>query len=462
MPRQFDPLYTDSNTGEKAATSIANALGGIFGGGDPMDIAKAKALGGSYRRDTAAAALDEDVLAARQPEALSLLSDPNLFSQDGSFDSSKLGDVFSLALRNERSPGEIINPLTAMRGNDEYKRRGLIAAGKMPDVNTALSMDESNAISARDAGEDKSRALAVQGLSNSGAMERLKATPLTTAQLEAKTLESQFSPEELGQVFITDRVGDITPRNVILPGVDGKDPVRTTAVGNMYYDETGVLKPLPFGSSIFTAQTSGEGPEEALGLTPSVTTTLQKQSLALDDITNTIDYITGLAEADPTNFGTVGMAKSTVQDLAAQGNALGQLLEDESGAAVSKIIERENNVDTSYFDPALPALELMFNTLAYQYAVAIAGNDRISDSDFLVARQAVGDPSSFMGSAEKTLAKMNTLKTMVQQKKNSYSNALKNGLNTAPAIPTDTPEVVDDIGLEDLSDEQLIELMRGG
>lgn len=180
MPFQTNPLYTGTDPnqqGAKTAEAIAKLGSSLFGGGDPAEQLKAMTLGASARKDKAAAALDEDKFTANNAGIRDLINDPTLYNGDGSIKPERLGDVFSMSHRmgDEDVGGHLLNPLLAMTAkggaSGDLMRRGLISAGKMPDVNTALSMGESNEISGRDAGEDYAKAMAVQGLQNKGAMD---------------------------------------------------------------------------------------------------------------------------------------------------------------------------------------------------------------------------------------------------------------------------------------------------
>lgn len=176
MPFQANPLYNDNPNAKAAETAAAIAKLGssLFGGGDPADQLKAMSLGASARKDRAAAALDEDKYTANTTGIRDLINDPTLYNTDGSIKPERLGDVFSMSHRmgDEDVGGHLLNPLLAMTakggGAGDLMRRGLVSAGKMPDVNTALSMGESNQISARDAGEEYARDIAVQKLRNQG------------------------------------------------------------------------------------------------------------------------------------------------------------------------------------------------------------------------------------------------------------------------------------------------------
>lgn len=421
MPFVTNSSYTGgaSRSGE-AAQKIAESLGSIFGGGDPAELARASAYGAQSQKDLADAALNEYTLERNQNlgtlyEGLA----PNGQTLGGPEYQQYVQTKLIPGLLQAQQGGSLKDAIataaifsgqdnTAFMGNSLLREMG-------PD--SAVSMGHQEDIAARNATNELTRDLAVQD-----------AKPLSMDELKARSLSGVRDDAQIGDALFMELLSGVTPRNVSLPGEDGAEGDKTVAIGNMFLDPAGEYKPLPYGSHVWSAQTTGAGPEEALGLTPSVKTMAQKQIMALDSLDDTIAQIEGIAAVAPENFGTAGVAKSTAQDLIAQGNSLGQLLETSSLRVQGDIVRRGDMVNSSYFDPSLPALELLTNTLAYQYATAIAGNERISDSDFLVAKQAVGDPLSFMGSSDKTLAKMKVLRGMSQSRRQALAGALNNGV----------------------------------
>lgn len=421
MPFVTNSSYTGgaSRSGE-AAQKIAESLGSIFGGGDPAELARASAYGAQSQKALADAALNEYTLERNQNlgtlyEGLA----PNGQTLGGPEYQQYVQTKLIPGLLQAQQGGSLKDAIataaifsgqdnTAFMGNSLLREMG-------PD--SAVSMGHQEDIAARNATNELTRDLAVQD-----------AKPLSMDELKARSLSGVRDDAQIGDALFMELLSGVTPRNVSLPGEDGAEGDKTVAIGNMFLDPAGEYKPLPYGSHVWSAQTTGAGPEEALGLTPSVKTMAQKQIMALDSLDDTIAQIEGIAAVAPENFGTAGVAKSTAQDLIAQGNSLGQLLETSSLRVQGDIVRRGDMVNSSYFDPSLPALELLTNTLAYQYATAIAGNERISDSDFLVAKQAVGDPLSFMGSSDKTLAKMKVLRGMSQSRRQALAGALNNGV----------------------------------
>lgn len=452
MPYVTNPLYTGSQSQNEAnAAKIAESLGSIFGGGDPLEMAKVAALGAGHRKDIAAAMLDEDELSARQGLG-SVFGGFMTQTPDGTTTMLPEADFRAQTIKalpdliragQGGNVRDILSVPGIASGDENLASMGSLFL-RSQGPNDSFSIDDREGVAGRIAQDALNEATAVQQLKNEGdlAVERIK--PKTVDQLKAETLAGQYSPETLGSVFLTDQIGNVTPRNVVLPGQEGQPGQQTVAIGNMYQDESGDYKPLPFGSQVFTAQTTGKGPSDALGLTNSVQSSVQKQLLALDSLDNTVAAIENIAVAAPENFGTAGVLKATAQDLMAQGNALGQLLSDQADQVQLDIAERGDTVSPAYFDPSLPALDLLTNTLAYQYATGIAGNDRISDSDFTVAKQAVGDPRSWLGSAEKTRAKMAAIRQMSQSRRKAFSGALQNGVGGSGPASNGAPVLMRD------------------
>lgn len=201
---------------------LAQSLGGIFAGPDPETIAEFALTGAKARNFDADTALKSDQFYANNEGIRDLLNDPSLFTEDGGLDRARLGDVFSMSYRGGRDDvgKDLLRPLLAMTGDGSQMRRGLISAGQMPDVNTALSMGESNQISSRDAAESYREAIGKQSLANVGDLDvqRLK----NTGDLEQKRaliglltgdkpLGSIFQPQPQSQ----NMQGPIDPNQVI-------------------------------------------------------------------------------------------------------------------------------------------------------------------------------------------------------------------------------------------------------
>lgn len=170
MPWVQNGGYTGGAANRNPGEAIAGALGTIFSGPDPKTQMEAAVLGAQLRKYNSEAGLNEDELYAKQHGLGDLFSSEGFYDANGNIKDP--GSVISMALRGGfDDPGKsIFRPLMAMTGDGTQMRRGLVSAGQMPNVNTALSMDESNQISARDARESMSEALAKQGLANEGSL----------------------------------------------------------------------------------------------------------------------------------------------------------------------------------------------------------------------------------------------------------------------------------------------------
>jgi hypothetical protein len=284
MPYVTNPFYSGGR--EQGQVAMANAmegLGNIFSGGDPIQQAKMAALGAGHRKDLAAAALDQDELSARANLG-DVFSNFTTTGPDGSsamvpeadFRAATIGALPDLIRAGQgANVRDILSIPGIASGDDDLAAMGSLFLRSM-GPNDAFSLGDREGVASRNAANDLNEATAVQSLSNAGglqkqqlwnegAMDRLQAMPMSSDELKASTLSSQYSPEELGNVFMTDIVGGVTPRNVVLPAEEGQDPRQTVAIGNMFMDEAGDYQNLPFGSQVFTAQTSGEGPDAALG-----------------------------------------------------------------------------------------------------------------------------------------------------------------------------------------------------
>ena len=310
-----------------------------------------------------------------------------------------LGDALApIIIGNGGNPagvGDFLRATTALGANagiippdqQEAKlRNALIGAGQMPDLNTALTTDRQNEVINLNATNDQ-------------ALEKVKPASLTTSSLQAgvwnKILnDPNYTPTSQEQALLNS--GSKTSNISVDP-------------------ETGAVSITESSGSGLASSTQGQ---------------IEKRAQAIQDFENTIDQISTLA-ADPTNFGLTGILKGTYQDVVQQGGALSQYL---AGAPIGQDIQtKEGTSLAADFDPNLPVLRLLANTLAYQYATAIAGNDRISDADFRQAQQAVGDPSAWNATAAGFKAKAGVLKQMARQKRANMAGILDAG-DITPAL----------------------------
>lgn len=257
MPFQSNPLYNDrAAQGAQTAEALAKLGSSLFGGGDPLEMAKATALGASTAKDRSAAALSDDKL-----QSLQGLGD--IFKSANASPEAYRAAVPELLAAQIRAgvtnPGANLNAQSAFLGDDSLARAGMIGAGHTPGADFALDTTRADGISARDASESLRQANSVAGINNAGAMAREMARPRTLEQRLGDVFNT-LPQDQQTMAAIGKTIGGVTPRNVILPNGE-----TTVAIGNSYRDADGALHELPMGSRIFTANATGADAGDLFG-----------------------------------------------------------------------------------------------------------------------------------------------------------------------------------------------------
>lgn len=148
-------------------------------------------------------------------------------------------------------------------------------------------------------------------------------------------------------------------------------------------------------------------------------------------------------KAGKQGFGPVGVARSLAQDMNETLNVLAETLRPDVAQTVSDLKARAASdpvarqfFETEY-DPALPALEMYARLLPYEAAAAVADQTGrgLSNQDVDAFRVVVGDPTSFWGSQQSFLVKLDTLEAEVNARIAGYNAVLQGGANAGAAPP---------------------------
>jgi len=424
MPRVANPMHNETQQWDNAAKSIGAAL---FG--DPEARAMWE-LKNAQTENQMQQGIGESITNSNRMQLGSVFEDAYTPMGEDGQRAPATKEQFRMAIPKVMATmagaemagdaDEALNNWSAYSDDPAFQTQGLVARGLMPDENFAPSPQRADQISARDAAEDTTQAVTLEGVK-----------PRTVEQKMGDVFD-QFTPEQKVAMTAGKVNSDTTVKNVMLP-----DGSRTTAIGNTYVDAAGNSQPLPFGSQVYGVESTGEEGGGALGMTKSTQNDVQKRKLELDRFKNTIDLFRAAGE-DEQNYGLAGMTRSTLQNAIGQGNAIAAALGNTAKDAQTRILaagaaDDGSFVSPDYFDANLPYLEVLRNTMAYQYATAIAGNDRISDSDFRVALDVVGDPFSIMGNKNDTMARLGLFEQMYESENAKLEGAIQTG--QVPGMP---------------------------
>lgn len=215
--------------------------------------------------------------------------------------------------------------------------------------------------------------------------------------------------DAIGQEPVINKGAEASPKLVNYQTPDGHsgsalfDPTTQTL-----YDAS-TRQPLPEGTRTYTGQLSGGTDDTGFGLTNSTASRIQQQIIALDQTLDTAKTLRDMVEQSPSSQGLVGALRGTAQDIVQTGGDLGQFF----GGQVEEVNKavREGLLDAGVaaenFDPNIPAIEMLSNLLAWQYAKSLSG-DRVSNEQLKQAREALGGTGLFANRAN-TLTRLDQL-----------------------------------------------------
>lgn len=233
--------------------------------------------------------------------------------------------------------------------------------------------------------------------------------------------------------------------NLQVPAVQGDD-------GRWKHAQTG--EDLPADIQIHNLPTP-TGNNADLGLSKPVNAYLERSIIDAQSTRNTVDGLLDLVTKSPASQGMVGSLRGTVQNLVQTGGEVGRLfgadmnrVQNEIAAGSVNGVKIDPDVAAQFmnFDPNIPAIEMMSNLLAFQYAKTLAG-DRISNEMLRNAKAALG-LDGWTGNQADTIARLNQVKqqlfaqeTLLKQQRGDGSLGGAPTPPVAAAIPNSTAAV---------------------
>jgi len=286
--------------------------------------------------------------------------------------------------------------------------------------------------------------------------------PLTESEFNAAVLgtlpESEQRAAALGSTPVQTIVTPEGPRISFQSDAVGKEPFinkgaepkpditnyRTPdgAVGTAVYDaargglvDTQSGAPLPQGTQTFKAQAQG-----AVGdvLGKATSNQVDGQLLDIAVAKNTAVKLRDLIAKSPSSQGAVGWLRGTAQNLVQTGGELGQYfgggVNDVQKAIANGLADEDL---AGAFDPNIPAIEMMANLLAFQYAKTTTG-ERLSNEMLRATRSALGLDGLTSNQAS-SLARLNQAIQLIEDQERILGEARAGGVKAvgqpAPAAP---------------------------
>lgn len=173
--------------------------------------------------------------------------------------------------------------------------------------------------------------------------------------------------------------------NYQTPDGVGGTAVYDPAKGGLVDTQTGMA--LPQGTQTYKSQAQGSAEDI---LNKPVVNDIDKQLIDIGMAKNTAVKLRDLIAASPASQGAVGWIRGTAQNLVQTGGELGAYFGGQM-AEVNKAIQ-EGAADAGLagsFDPNIPAIDMMKNLLAFQYAKTTTG-ERLSNEMLAQSRKALG------------------------------------------------------------------------
>ena len=224
----------------------------------------------------------------------------------------------------------------------------------------------------------------------------------------------------------------VLPTGEQLPAV--QDPI----TGRWRHAQTG--QELPASIRVFDTP-SPVGTNEQVGVGKTVANNIDQQLIDVAVAKDTAVTLRDMIAKSPASQGAVGWLRGTTQNVIATGGELGSYF----GGGVAQVSEaiKSGAADASLagaFDPNIPAIEMMANLLAFQYAKTTTG-ERLSNEMLRAARTALG-LDGLTTNQQDAVARINTAIKQMESQESILRGIRTNGVGAgqaAPPAPAATP-----------------------
>lgn len=215
--------------------------------------------------------------------------------------------------------------------------------------------------------------------------------------------------------------------------------IQNVTTGRWMHAQTGVE--LPPDIQVYKTP-APVGSNEQIGVGKPVANGIDRQLIDVAVAKDTAIKLRNMIATAPASQGAVGWLRGTTQNVIATGGELGQFF----GGGVAEVAQaiESGAADASLagaFDPNIPAIEMMANLLAFQYAKTTTG-ERLSNEMLRAARAALGLEGLTANQAS-SLARIDTaIKQMESQEeilRRIRTNGVGAGQATPPVAPTAPP-----------------------
>jgi hypothetical protein len=280
--------------------------------------------------------------------------------------------------------------------------------------------------------------------------------PVKAVGAEGPVYMSPGEAARTGASAYVDAGSAAKPENGMAVLADGTQvpAIQDVVTGRWKHAQTG--QELPADVSIFKTP-APTGTNADLGVGKPVANNIDKQLVDLAVAKDTATKLRGMIAEAPASQGAVGWLRGTTQNVIATGGELGEYFGGgmaevaaaiESGAADANL--------AGAFDPNIPAIEMMANLLAFQYAKTTTG-ERLSNEMLKASKAALGLEGLTANQAS-SLARIDMAIEQMGSQEQILRGIKKNGTGTptapgAPEVTGEVPEGVDPADWEFMSPE---------
>lgn len=216
----------------------------------------------------------------------------------------------------------------------------------------------------------------------------------------------------------------------IVPAVQGPD-------GKWHHAQTDAL--LPDDIQVFDMP-KAVGTAADVGLSKTTDSYVEKQLIDIGIAKDTAVKLRDLIATSPASQGLVGWLRGTTQNIIETGGELGGFFGGKVKEVTDDISKGLADADLAgSFDPKIPAIEMMANLLAFQYAKTTTG-ERLSNEMLRNAKEALG-LNGLDANQKSSIARINQAILMIQSQQDMLNSVLKNGISATNTPAPPTPDI---------------------
>lgn len=267
--------------------------------------------------------------------------------------------------------------------------------------------------------------------------------------------------DAVGEEPFFNKGAEAKPQNAAAVLPDGRQVPAVQGPDNTWlHAQTG--ERLPDDIRIFDMP-KAQGTAADVGLSKPTDTYIEKQLIDIAVAKDTAVTLRDLISSSPASQGVVGWLRGTAQNVIATGGELGEFFGGNVADVAADIEAGLADAELAgAFDPNIPAIDMLANLLAFQYAKTTTG-ERLSNEMLRASRAALG-LNGLDANQANSLARLNQAIAQIQAQEDILNGILADGIGGAPPSNTTTdgvPEGIDPADWEYLTPDEQAEYLNG-